>query len=216
MAILINDIAKIYTTSDIYLMPARFVSKDKESIHLATNLNTILKEGMMIKVVLTSEAMGLLPFRCRIVEISQRFAVQQHIGLELKIEELLPAVQRRKDIKVGLDCMKVEIELINIATDEPYGDSDRKTCKGRIDDISASGLLFVSNEKLMINQQFLAPLPEIDPQMVLRAKIVRTQRKEKELTGYGCKFVDLDAKNEEILRQYVFKMQVRRHRIQDD
>ena len=54
MAIPINETAKIYTTDGLYLLSGRFISKDDENIHLAVRQNEILKEGMTVKVVLTS------------------------------------------------------------------------------------------------------------------------------------------------------------------
>ena len=91
-------------------------------------------------MVLTSDVFGLLPFRCSVMPILKRFATQQYIGIDLKINETLPSVQRRKDIKVRLERMRAEIALLDIATGKPYG----KTCEGIIEDISASGLLFIT------------------------------------------------------------------------
>lgn len=212
MAIPINETAKIYTTNDLYLMSGRFISKDDESIHLAVRQNDILKEGLTVKVMLTSEAYGLLPFRCRIMELPQRFAVQQYIGIDLKIEEALPSVQRRKDIKVRLNRMKAEIALLDIATGKPYG----KTCEGIVDNISASGLLFITKDELVENQQFLIPLPAVAPQMMPRAKVIRSQKEEEGYTGYGCCFMDLRTGEEEALRQYVFKAQVMQRRSREE
>lgn len=207
MAIPINEIAKIYTVNDFFLMNGRFISKDDETIHLAVKSNDILKVGMGVKVLLTSEVYGLMPFRCSIEDVPQRFAVQQYIGLDLKIEETLPFVQRRRDIKVRVDKIKTEIELLDIVTGKPRG----KLYEGEIRDISASGLLFVfsSREEMVENQQFLVALPAVSPNMRLRAKVVRAQMVDDEgHIGYGCCFMDLRPAEEEALRQYVFKVQV--------
>lgn len=204
MAIPINETAKIYTVTDFFIMNGRFISKDDEFIHLAVKQNEILKEGMNVKVLLTSEVYGLMPFRCTVTDVPKRFAIQQYIGLNLKIEEELPSLQRRRDIKVRLTNMKAEVELLDIATGKPSG----KTCEGIVADISASGLLFVTREELVENEQFLVPLPAVDKQLKLRAKVIRTQREREGYTGYGCSFVDLRTGQEEMLRQYVFKAQV--------
>lgn len=207
MAMQINDVAKIYTADEFFLMTGRFISKDDESIHLAVKPNELLQEGQSVKVVLTSEAYGLLPYRCSITEDSilpTRFAVQQYIGINLKIEEALPSVQRRKDIKVNLDQKKTEVALLDLVTGKPYGQS----CEGYIKDISASGLLFATKEELVENQEFLVPLPDVASGMILRAKIIRTQKEPEGYTGYGCCFIGLRTGQEEALRQYVFKAQV--------
>lgn len=212
MAIPINETAKIYTANDLYLMSGRFISKDDESIHLAVKQNEILKEGLGVKVMLTSEAFGLLPFRCRVMEMPKRFATQQYIGIDLKIEEALPSIQRRKDIKVRLDRMRAEVALLDIVTGKPYG----KTCEGIIENISASGILFITKEELVENQQFLVPLLAVAPQMMLRAKVIRSQKEDDGYKGYGCCFMDLRTGEEEALRQYVFKVQVMQRRSREE
>lgn len=207
MAMQINDVAKIYTADGFYLMAGRFIAKDEESIHLAVKPNDLLQAGQSIKVVLTSEAYGLLPFRCSVTEDSilpPRFAIQQYVGLNLKIEEALPSVQRRKDIKVNLEHKAAEVALLDLVTGKPYG----KSCEGYIKDISASGLLFATKEELVENQEFLLPMPYVAEGMILRAKIIRTQKEPEGYTGYGCCFVGLRTGQEEALRQYVFKAQV--------
>ena len=212
MAIPINETAKIYTTDGLYLLSGRFISKDDENIHLAVRQNEILKEGMTVKVVLTSDVFGLLPFRCSVMPIPKRFATQQYIGIDLKINETLPSVQRRKDIKVRLERMRAEIALLDIATGKPYG----KTCEGIIEDISASGLLFITKEERVENQQFLVPLPAVAPQMMPRAKVIRSQKEEEGYIGYGCCFMGLRTGEEEALRQYVLKAQVRQRRSREE
>ena len=108
--------------------------------------------------------------------------------------------------------MRAEIALLDIATGKPYG----KTCEGIIEDISASGLLFITKEELVENQQFLVPLPAVAPQMMPRAKVIRLQKEEEGYIGYGCCFMGLRTGEEEALRQYVFKAQVMQRRSREE
>ena len=212
MAIPINEVVDIHTESRIFLMQAQFVSMDDFSINVIIprhSLASLLTQRLY--VLLTSEVRGLMPYYCEVsmssIQPAESSDGQLGVGLSLDIMGKENNVQRRRDIKV-----KTHIEATAGILGYGMGKSQRPTCFGFIKDISATGMLFVTKERLAVGQEISLMFEEISPAMELIGKIVRIQKEENEAFGYGCAFVNLDENQTEAMRQFVYRVQLQQRR----
>ncbi len=86
--------------------------------------------------------------------------------------------------------------------------------KIRLRDISIGGICFFSNKVFLLDQIVYLDLHEIRGGLAVKAQILRKKR-ESGVTGfryrYGCKFIDLDNVNQQIICGYVFKTELDIH-----
>ena len=212
MAIPINSVVDIHTESRIFLLQAQFVSMDDFSINVIIphhSLASLLAKRLY--VLLTSDVHGLMPYYCEVSMSSIQPAITEDghagIGLSLDIMGKENNVQRRRDIKV-----KTHFEATAGILGYGMGRSERPTCFGFIKDISATGMLYVTRERLAVGQEISVMFEEISPAIELIGKIVRIQKEENEAFGYGCAFVNLDDTQTETMRQFVYRIQLQQRR----
>lgn len=78
-------------------------------------------------------------------------------------------------------------------------------------DMSALGLLFVSDEPFQIGEDFSFTLPNPAYHGALRARVIHKvplHINRKNAVGYGCKFVCLDNRTESEVRKFIFQQEV--------
>lgn len=201
----INQMATIYKTDGTELMKCRYDSHTEERILLYISLPEFfvlsnLHEDVLVE--LTSPTLGLVPYVCSVLPetlVGTNEATAQHMQLTFLIREKKENIQRRRDFKVKTE-IPVEVKLTHPRTGK---------CQGRIEDISATGILFATEEQLAAGQEFTFSFTETKTPMQLTARILNQYRYDK-IKRYGCILLDLPKEQEEILRQYVFQTEAKR------
>lgn len=202
MSYSINPIATINQTDGTELMKCLYASYTEETIQLLMSLPEFLTLANLhenVLVVLTSPQLGLLPFICTPLPeslTSTDTATEQHMRLDFQILEKKEPIQRRRDLKVKTD-IDVEVRLLN---------PQKGHCIGKIEDLSASGLLFATETALSIGQEFSFLFEEIEQPIQLTARILN-QYENGRKNRFGCELQYLSETEIEILRQYVFRME---------
>ncbi len=125
---------------------------------------------------------------------------------------LIGTTQRRNDVKVKLN-IPLEIAPIMENTN-PKAEKIRllnKSVSGMIIDLSAGGIAFGCNvmldKDLVYNMIFDKTARSLD----IDLKIMRETQRQDNSYVYGCKFQNITSKDEELIRQYVFKALAERH-----
>ncbi len=144
---------------------------------------------------------GLVTYKCRLERYTKRgkrMAANCNLGKEQK------TVQRRNDMKIRLSVsISVQKE------DEPDKGIEVDAI---IKDISAGGILFISDYPFEVGQVVAFEFTETDEPLHLECEIIRTQPykitvygEEIEKPGYGCRFINLHGSSEAQIRSYVFR-----------
>ena len=99
---------------------------------------------------------------------------------------------------------------ISIQTQDESG--DEITVEGIIKDISAGGILFLSDHPFEMNQTLSFNFDKTDEPLHLECQVIRIQPfkikvygEEEERTAYGCRFINLHNSTESVIRSYVFR-----------
>lgn len=206
----INSIANVYHAKNgTPLMQCQFAAQTDTSITLMVSVQEFLRLTNLheqVLVVLTSPTLGLLPYICTAQAESALTTdtdAEQHIQLQFHIDEKRDSIQRRQDFKVKTS-LEVEVSLLS---------PEKGPCSGTIEDLSAGGMLFATEMPLQIGQDFVVAFTETKEPLYLHVKIIRQQSNGR-IKRYGCQFQQLLPMHEEMLRQYVFKLEAVRCREQ--
>ena len=120
-----------------------------------------------------------------------------------QVLEKLSHDQRREDLKISLS-VPVEVAFRG------------KSWSSIVHNISASGVLLVSNLQAKKGDRLSFLFPKTDPPVPLTAEVLRVElrppRNGRLSYGYGCRFVGLKAQHESLLRSYVFQEEKRLYR----
>ena len=136
-------------------------------------------------------------------------------AVQCDVIEHLEQVQRRLDVKVQTNIR------IMLHVERRPGDQyiPLTGWPAVVKNISAGGVYFRTDLSLNVAREIEFEFSETGEKIDLMARILRvedlTERKNEPMYGYGCKFVCLSAKSENVLRNYVFKEE-RRQRSYDD
>lgn len=206
--------ASISSENRIELCQGRVINSTENEVTLiiSRDIKNKLSEEMI--VTLYDDIYGLLLYKAIINEYQRTVfpGIQEAYRVSCTLLEKIEQVQRREDLKVKIRFM-IEITLLDMKL-EPLLKPDGKTpikYSAYTSDISASGVLFISSEKLPIGQIFTFIFDkDINNPIEVIAEIIRTQDMIKGDIGYGCRFINTKPKNkEDIIRRYVFNIQLR-------
>lgn len=207
MAESINPIVTIYQMNGTELMQCRYAGQDAARITLMISLPEFIRLSNLqedVLLVLTSPTLGLLPYICTLLPDSltgTNEATEQHMKLDFLIREKKQNIQRRRDYKV-----KTDIELDVKLTGPLHGD-----CHGKIEDLSAGGILFATEWRLEIGQEFTFLFEQTKTPLQLTARVLNIYRNDR-IKRYGCALQELSTAEEETLRQCVFQIEAQRRR----
>ena len=113
-----------------------------------------------------------------------------------EVLEQLSQTQRREDLKISLSA-KVEVSY------------NGGHWPATIYNISASGVLLVSDLVAKSGEQLTFDFPKISPPISLVAEVLRVElrpaRYGRVTYGYGCRFLNLTPQQESQLRSYIFQ-----------
>lgn len=78
--------------------------------------------------------------------------------------------------------------------------------KVRLADISLGGLMFASKEHFEAGDCFDIVIPEMGESMLYACQVRRAVEQPDGTTGYGCKWMDMEIKQEDLLYHYLLKI----------
>lgn len=207
----ITQKASIYTLNKYFICDANVIRIDGNELYLLITEDVFSELSTDLYVTIYDDVYGLLTYKGKVAEFTKEIlsAYEIHYKLKCVLVEMIEVIQRRNNVKVKV-TMPTTMVLLDI---ENRPISDGKTRKVinhniTIKDISASGILFISKEKYTIGQRFLFVFDKCAKPIEIVAEILRTQEHENDFKGYGCKFLNVPEAKEEIVRQFVFKMQI--------
>jgi len=120
--------------------------------------------------------------------------------------ELISNIQRRQNVKIKVEF---DYEINQFMVGDKLSSELKTPISIHIRDISAGGMFFVSNELMGVNQKFLYTFDRGKARIDLVVEIIRLQSCRDYKMGYGCKFLNVGRKEENILNSYIFTEQIK-------
>ena len=115
-----------------------------------------------------------------------------------------------RDKAVIYNCMRGD-ELMNPGEESEHdstGDSaDYNGLKVRLVDISLGGLMFCTREEFKVNDRFNIVIPAMGDSMLFICEVRRRVDRPEGGYGYGCEFVEMATKQEDLLYRYILRRQ---------
>ncbi|MCI8561243.1 MAG: PilZ domain-containing protein [Dorea sp.] len=204
--------AVLYTVEDIFLCDAAVshISEDSATLIVTkSNADLSLTEA---HVTFFDSSKGLVTYSCELSEFkkSKRATNTEYYFTRCTVHEQISVMQRRNDIKVPVN--------ISVTLSAKTREGTLSNIEAKIWNISAGGIFFTSRQSFspgdIASFHFSNPdLPSLTLQVeILRLqahrelrKIIGSEAKDTELTGYGCQFVHLPSRAESQIRNYVFR-----------
>ncbi|MEF9941565.1 MAG: PilZ domain-containing protein [Lachnospiraceae bacterium] len=158
-----------------------------------------------VHVTFYDDLQGLVSYLCTLSSYKEviipQFRNYYSVICHLNSEE--GVIQRRHDIKIKTDF---EVELTTINSDD-----EELNIPVTVKDISAGGLFFLSTEYFYEGQEFFFVFDKGSIPLPLTAMVLRRQNTDdEEVYGYGCQFLRLSSAKESIIREFVFREQLRK------
>lgn len=212
MAILQNCTkAEVYDTNGTLLCPATVQSGPMDSILVITPDSLDHKEHDLFRIVFYDPVLGVLTCRC---ELSAPLDLPDHMtSYRCEILERLNQEQRRQDVKVSVAAGAD----VTIHVARQPGDHIQVVKEGypaTVLNISAGGVYLRTALPLQPDRRLWFDFKGAGETIPLTAQILRVDdlspHPAKQVFGYGCRFVDLPARHESLLRGYVFQEDRRR------
>lgn len=110
-----------------------------------------------------------------------------------------------RDTGVIYNCMRGD-EMMNLRGNT----ADCNGLKVHLVDISLGGLMFAGKEHFEAGDCFNIVIPEMGDSMLYACQVRRAVERPDGTTGYGCKLMDMEIRQEDLLYRYILK----RHRDQ--
>lgn len=146
-----------------------------------------------IKVIFYDPLLGVVLCLC---SLSAPLPEGEMRSYRCEVLDRLSSEQRREDLKLSMS-VKVEVSYNN------------GHWPATIYNISASGVLLVSDLVAKTGEHLSFDFPKIEPPIPLVAEILRVElrssRYNRVTYGYGCRFVKLTSQYEAQLRSYIFQ-----------
>lgn len=204
--------AALYTTEDIFLCDAAVSHIEDDSAILTVAKSNADLSLTQAHITFFDSAKGLVTYSCELSEFkkSKRVTTREYFFTRCTVIEQLSVMQRRNDIKVPVN--------ISVALSARIEGKLQTSIAATIWNISAGGIFFTSSQKFTIGDvvSFHFSTPDL-PSIALQVEIIRVQdhrglrriigsrAEDKELLGYGCRFVHLPGAAESQIRNYVFR-----------
>ncbi len=84
---------------------------------------------------------------------------------------------------------------------------DYNGLKVRLVDISLGGLMFCTREEFKVNDRFNIVIPAMGDSMLFICEVRRRVERPEGGYGYGCEFVEMATKQEDLLYRYILRRQ---------
>ncbi len=203
---------------------AKVTLSDEEVIVLSFDPDYMDHLTSEMDITFYDEAKGLITCRC-LLSNPKRYLERDNLyvqTLDCVIGEELSVLQRREDLKVPVN-LSVQVMIPQGFELPPEAQTEQRFGKallpGIAKNLSAGGIYFECEVAFPINQevQFYLSIPGKQTLLLhaimLRIDAIEATEETAAGFGYGCRFMNLPAASETILRSYVFQQQMpRRHR----
>ncbi|MDE7245987.1 MAG: PilZ domain-containing protein [Oscillospiraceae bacterium] len=173
--------------------------------------NTVMILEQIYRVKFYHPSKGLITCQCL---LSNPMDMGDTLAVQCDVIEQLEQVQRRLDVKVQTNIR------VMVHVERRPGDLyiPLTGWPAVIRNISAGGVYFSTDLSLNVAREIEFEFSETGEKIELTARILRvedlSEKHNQTMYGYGCKFMCLSAKAENVLRNYVFKEE-RRQRSYD-
>lgn len=175
---------------------------DSLSVIVPRSFNYLEKETVMMTFY--DPDRGLLTCKCRL--FAHENISPQMQSLRCEVLQRISQNQRRMDLKIPLD-VTVYVHLLGRGGSETPAD---------IVNISAGGVYLRSTMRAGVGDYLLFFFSETGESIPLTAEVLRVEsvnaQAEPPVYGYGCKFVELNLRHEEQLRNFVFQRDREQHK----
>lgn len=203
--------AEVFSIDGSFLSEAGVSIGPMGSILVTLPRSVDMEELNPCRVVFFDPLLGRLTCRCALS--SPLPLPDRKQSLRCDILERLSQEQRREDVKISL-----EVKVMLHITHEP-GDSVRVPAAGwpaTTRDISAGGIYLCTDLVLAEGRRIRFDFRETGETIPLTARILRvddiTERPSQPMYGYGCRFLNLQNRHENQIRNFVFQEERRRRR----
>ncbi len=98
-------------------------------------------------------------------------------------------------------------EYFRISTDMGEESEDYNGLKVRLVDISLGGLMFCTREEFKVNDRFNIVIPAMGDSMLFICEVRRRVERPEGGYGYGCEFMEMATKQEDLLYRYILRRQ---------
>ena len=134
-------------------------------------------------------------------------------SLRCQVQEQLYRRQRRLDLKIPLECA-VMVRLLPGSEDDPP--PPETPCPATVHNLSAGGVYLTTRLNAAVGRRLAFSFHETGAPIPLVASILRVERdlseRDPALAGYGCRFTDMAAREESLLRGYIFQREREMHK----
>lgn len=214
---MLNECEKacIYSLDGEFIAEAKVIDPDKESMGLVFDEKQMEKLKTETVIVFYDGVQGLVTCKCHLsarVKLSGRekgLIGRAVYKVPCKIDQLIGVDQRRHDLKV-----RVKFPIMMETTDQ---DGKSVYVAAMVKDISAGGIGLESAQKLREQQNFSFSFDTDAGCTKLKATIVWVKKlsyeDEPPYYRYGCKFFDLNAFQESMVRKFTFQEQLKRRKL---
>lgn len=186
-------IAKISTPTDEEGYKAEVSLTPSKQIRLKLENSFNLEMPQTCEVTFYNHIVGVIKCRCKLENEFEQIR-NDNIYLKCEILDVLEMKNRRDDLKVPLN------EKIKIFIGKEHFFANAKN-------YSAGGIYFTCGTYLKKGERIHLIIETLNKNLVLSAEVIRCEKIEEGLLGYGCKFVELSNKTEAELRNYSYKIQ---------
>lgn len=200
--------ASIYNLERNFLCDATVSNAEGNSVTLLYDNPTADLLRSEVYVTFYERTQGLVTCYCTLSDYKEYLEAPgcRVSTTHCKLEREISVIQRRNDIKI-------HVELDTIITFQNEEDVLLNAAI-IIRDISAGGIFFTCHYQFSHGQEFTFAFSQASPSLMLKARIIRIQPPheynpklpdEKNLFGYGCKFIELSPYKESIIRNFVYR-----------
>ena len=197
--------AMVYTTGQKLLVECRANYKKNESKLYLWTSSEVGGQSSNYRVHFTDSASGLYEFDC---EYDSQERNGLHYLTTLNVLEVISYIQRRHDLKIktNVPVTAVLLDYDNKVTVDPESQK-AKQVRVYLRDISAGGIMIATKADLEEGQRMMIPFDKGSSPILVNAQIIRANRSEHEEHIYGCRFYNMNAIKEAVIREYVFRLQ---------
>lgn len=157
-----------------------------------------------VNVTFYDDIQGLVTYLC-VLSGYREVALphfRNYYSVTCRFQKQISVIQRRSDIKIKTDFV---IDITTIGSD-----NHETMIEVSVKNMSAGGLYFETENELAVGSEFSFLFRKGSLPLVLKGLILRRQEfQSPHFYGYGCSFTHLSSAKEAIIREFVFREQVR-------
>lgn len=210
--------ASVYDLDRIFLCDASVHDPEENNVLLQFESPTADILRSEVYVTFYDSTFGLVTYFCTLSNYKEFLLAPGYrvSTTSCNLQKEMSVIQRRNDIKIH-----VEVETtLTFANEEDL----LVQASAVVKDISAGGIFFTTKYPFSPGQVFSFSFSQSANPLILKAQVIRIQPPheydsrlpdDKNLYGYGCKFVDLSPHKESVIRNFVYKKDLELKRMRE-